>query len=48
MLRFFDSPIHRFTDSLTSEENTMRFMILLKADKDTESGVMPGEQLLVE
>ena len=26
----------------------MRFMILLKADKDTEAGVMPGEQLLVD
>ena len=24
----------------------MRFMILLKANKDTEAGVMPGEQLL--
>ncbi len=24
----------------------MRFMILLKADKDTEAGVMPGEDLL--
>jgi len=26
----------------------MRFMILLKADKDTEAGVMPSEQLLVD
>lgn len=26
----------------------MRFMILLKADKDTEAGVMPGEQLLAD
>ena len=26
----------------------MRFMILLKADQDTEAGVMPGEQLLAE
>jgi hypothetical protein len=26
----------------------MRFMILIKADKDTEAGVMPSEQLLAE
>lgn len=26
----------------------MRFMILIKADKDTEAGVMPSEQLLTE
>jgi hypothetical protein len=26
----------------------MRFMILIKANKDTEAGVMPGEQLLTE
>ncbi|WP_437285745.1 YciI family protein [Sorangium sp. So ce406] len=26
----------------------MRFMILIKATKDSEAGVMPGEQLLVE
>lgn len=26
----------------------MRFMILLKADKDTEAGVMPSEQLLAD
>ena len=26
----------------------MRFMILLKADKDTEAGVMPSEQLLTD
>jgi hypothetical protein len=26
----------------------MRFMILLKADKNTEAGVMPSEQLLAE
>jgi hypothetical protein len=27
---------------------TMRFMILIKATKDTEAGVMPSEQLLTE
>lgn len=26
----------------------MRFMILIKADKDTEAGVMPSEQLLTD
>lgn len=26
----------------------MRFMIIIKADKDTEAGVLPGEQLLTE
>jgi hypothetical protein len=26
----------------------MRFMILIKADKDTEAGVMPSEELLTE
>jgi hypothetical protein len=26
----------------------MRFMVLVKADKDTEAGVMPSEQLLAE
>jgi hypothetical protein len=26
----------------------MRFMILLKADKDTEAGVMPSEQLMAD
>ena len=26
----------------------MRFMVLVKADKDTEAGVMPSEQLLTE
>jgi hypothetical protein len=29
-------------------EKTMRFMILLKADKDTEAGVMPSEQLMAD
>src|ERR1700693_5905673 len=27
---------------------TMRFMILLKADKNTEAGVLPSEKLLTE
>jgi hypothetical protein len=29
-------------------ETTMRFMILIKADANTEAGVMPGERLLTE
>jgi hypothetical protein len=28
------------------EERTMRFMVLVKADKDSEAGVMPTEELL--
>jgi hypothetical protein len=27
---------------------TMRFMLIVKADKDTEAGVMPSEQLLTD
>ncbi len=26
----------------------MRFMVIVKADKDTEAGVMPSEKLLAE
>jgi len=29
-------------------ESTMRAMVLIKADQDSEAGVMPGEQLLTE
>src|SRR5215831_11247474 len=29
-------------------ESTMRFMIIVKATKDSEAGVMPSEQLLTE
>jgi len=29
-------------------ENTMRFMIVVKATKDTEAGVMPSEKLISE
>src|SRR5207253_2179823 len=29
-------------------ENTMRFMILVKADKNSEAGVLPDEKLLTE
>jgi len=29
-------------------ENTMRFMIVVKASKDTEAGVMPSEKLISE
>jgi hypothetical protein len=30
------------------EDTTMRFMILVKASKDSEAGVLPAEQLLTE
>jgi hypothetical protein len=29
-------------------DTTMRFMVIVKADKDSEAGVMPSEQLLTE
>src|SRR5229473_1091997 len=32
----------------TQEDTTMRFMILVKASKDSEAGVLPSEQLLTE
>src|SRR5688572_19961517 len=32
----------------TQGDTTMRFMILIKADKNSEAGVMPSEQLLAE
>jgi len=32
----------------TQEDTTMRFMILIKASKDSEAGVLPSEQLLTE
>jgi hypothetical protein len=35
-----------FALSNNDGETTMRFMILLKADQDTEAGMMPDEQLL--
>jgi hypothetical protein len=31
-----------------NEESDMRFMILVKADRNSEAGVMPSEQLLTE
>jgi hypothetical protein len=34
--------------SISKGETTMRFMILVKATKDSEAGVMPSEQLLTE
>jgi hypothetical protein len=33
---------------MRKENTTMRFMILIKATKDSEAGVMPSEQLLTE
>src|SRR5437016_8434871 len=29
-------------------EDTMRFMVIVKADKDSEAGIMPSEQLLTD
>src|SRR5947209_2644283 len=29
-------------------DTTMRFMVMVRADKNTEAGVMPSEQLLAE
>src|SRR5712692_10239322 len=29
-------------------DTTMRFMVMVKADKNTEAGVMPSEQLLAD
>jgi hypothetical protein len=34
--------------NLESEENAMRVMVLVKATKDSEAGVLPSEQLLAE
>jgi hypothetical protein len=34
--------------STTEREKTMRFMILIKADKNTEAGALPDEKLLTE
>jgi hypothetical protein len=34
--------------STTEREKTMRFMILMKADKNTEAGALPDEKLLTE
>src|SRR5262249_9185890 len=30
------------------KEKTMRFMVIIKADKNSEAGIMPSEQLLTE
>jgi hypothetical protein len=35
-------------DRCTVQEIPMRFMIIRKADRDTEAGVMPSEQLLAD
>src|SRR5579859_1275355 len=32
----------------TTEKTTMRFMIIVKATKDSEAGVMPPEKLIAE
>src|SRR6476646_5146258 len=38
---------HRTPGSETVGETTMRFMILVKANKDSEAGVKPSEELFV-
>jgi hypothetical protein len=39
--------IHPHTSLLSHEgEKTMRFMMIVKANKDSEAGVMPGEELI--
>src|SRR5436190_326704 len=38
----------RLVRRVDRRERTMRFMILLKADKNTEAGVLPDEKLLTE
>jgi hypothetical protein len=35
-------------DLITKGEMTMRFMVIIKANKDSEAGVMPSEELLTE
>src|SRR5687768_3618942 len=32
----------------SNKENAMRFMIIVKATKDSEAGVMPGEDLIAK
>jgi hypothetical protein len=48
---FVDQAETRTTQSATDdpyEEDTMRFMVIVKADKDSEAGVLPSERLLTE
>src|SRR5207253_9733527 len=40
--------IHLHVDDNHERRPTMRFMILIKADKNTEAGVMPSEKLLAD
>src|SRR5262249_26339153 len=36
----------RRSEPRTQKETTMRFMVLVKADKDSEAGVLPSQELL--
>ena len=36
------------SETETEGDTTMRFMVLVKANKDSEAGVMPDEKLLTE
>src|SRR6187200_3022609 len=38
----------QWTPATTKGDNTMRFMVIVKADKDTEAGVLPSKELLTE
>jgi hypothetical protein len=38
----------RVRHSIRTEDYTVRFMVIVKATKDSEAGVMPSQQLLTE
>jgi hypothetical protein len=35
-------------DTKSTQETTMRFMVIVKADKDSEAGVLPDQKILTE
>jgi hypothetical protein len=39
---------HPRSELINEGETTMRFMVIVKANKDSEAGVMPSEELLTE
>ena len=44
-----DLPISRLPARLTNrKEDTMRFMVMIRADKNTEAGAMPDEKMLTD
>src|SRR5215207_2216295 len=44
----FDVVIKAETTTPTRQEATLRFMLIVKADANSEAGVMPSQQLLTE